>query len=419
MKPSRRKFISRTLASFPLLAVNANLFAGTDSTQPRTTLQDKEIPSWDYTDPSVAIAQPVTIRDVELLKTQGQLMLVVTSDDGMKGITQCNDRMQHLTSLLKGLVIPHFTGKDARQVQLLTDNAYRLNSNYKYAGMSLWNCIGSVEIAVWDLLGRVARKPVYELLGTQQRTDYDVYISDFSRDGDPSKIADQLHAKLKSTGAKGVKIKVGGRMSNTPEDAARTKRFVPIVRKTLGDDIVIYADANGSYTAKEGIEAGRLLQDHGIAIFEEPCNFEDEEGMRKVNDSLTELKLAGGEQDTSLYRFRRLAETNVYDILQPDVYYHGGILRTLHVSAIAKAYGNKGMAPHTPKSDPLIAPFWQVAALIPNLYGLQEYVYDPAGKAPAWHSEIKVVNGKMSIPHRHGLGVDYDDEIWKASEKII
>ena len=419
MKPSRRKFIFRTLASFPLLAVNANLFAGTDSTQPQNSLQDKEIPSWSFPDLSLAVTRPVIMRSVELLRTQGQLMLVVTSDDGMRGITQCNDRMQHLTSLLKGLVIPHFTGKDARHVQLLTDNAYRLNSNYKYAGMPLWNCIGSVEIAVWDLLGRVAGKPVYELLGTRQRTDYDVYISDFSRDGDPNEIADQLHAKLKSTGAKGVKIKVGGRMSNTPEDAARTKRFVPIVRKTLGDDIVIYADANGSYTAKEGIEAGRFLQDHGVAIFEEPCNFEDEEGMRKVNDSLTGLKLAGGEQDTSLYRFRRLAETNVYDILQPDVYYHGGILRTLHVSAIAKAYGNKGMAPHTPKADPLIAPFWQVAALIPNLYGLQEYVYDAGEKAPAWHSEIKVVNGKMSIPHRNGLGVDYDDDIWKAAEKII
>ena len=153
MKPSRRKFIFRTLASFPLLAVNANLFAGTDSTQPQNSLQDKEIPSWSFPDLSLAVTRPVIMRSVELLRTQGQLMLVVTSDDGMRGITQCNDRMQHLTSLLKGLVIPHFTGKDARHVQLLTDNAYRLNSNYKYAGMPLWNCIGSVEIAVWDLLG--------------------------------------------------------------------------------------------------------------------------------------------------------------------------------------------------------------------------------------------------------------------------
>ena len=346
-------------------------------------------------------------------------MLVVTSQDGVRGITQCNDRMQHLVSLLKGLVIPHFLGKDARTIANLVDNAYRLNSNYKYAGMPLWNCIGSVEIAVWDLLGKRARKPVYELLGKQIRTSYDVYISDFNREGDPEKIADQLLAKLDATGAKGVKIKVGGRMSNSPENDAQTKRYIPTLRKKLGDNVVIYADANGSYSPDEGIEAGRLLQDHGVEIFEEPCNFEDEEGTRKVTQALDKLKVAGGEQDSSAYRFRMLAQSNVYDMLQPDLYYNGGLLKTLQVSQIASVFGNKGLAPHTPKADPLIAPFWQVASLITNLYGLQEFVYNPDEKLPKWHSEIRVVNGKMTIPHRVGLGIEYDDGIWKYAEKII
>ena len=415
MIPSRRKFIHQSLISLPLLSL------GTGSVPGHLTpgVQDDEIPIWDFPDLTRRISQSVIIRSVELLKTQGELMLVVTSEDGAKGITQCNDRMQHLTSLLKGLVIPHFVNKDAREIRTLADNAYRLNSNYKYAGMPLWNCIGSVEIAVWDLLGRIARKPAYELLGTPVRKEYDVYISDFNRQGDPQKIADQLLGKLKVTGAKGVKIKVGGRMSNTPEDTAQTRRYVPIVRKTLGDDVVMYADANGSYTTREGIETGRMLEDNGVAIFEEPCNFEDEDGMRKVNAALSKVKLAGGEQDTSLYRFRRLVETHVYDILQPDVYYHGGILRTLQVSLIATKFGNKGMAPHTPKADPLIAPFWQLAALIPNLEGLQEFVYNPGQEKPSWHSEVKIENGKVRISAGYGLGIDYDEAIWKGAEKIV
>ncbi|MEZ4904352.1 MAG: hypothetical protein R2822_22690 [Spirosomataceae bacterium] len=68
-------------------------------------------------------------------------MLVVHAN-GLMGITQCNDRMQHIVSLLKGLVVPHFLEKDARDLPQLVDNAYRLNSNYKYAGMPR-NCIGS------------------------------------------------------------------------------------------------------------------------------------------------------------------------------------------------------------------------------------------------------------------------------------
>ncbi|MBN3581906.1 mandelate racemase/muconate lactonizing enzyme family protein [Algoriphagus aestuarii] len=378
-----------------------------------------ELPEWSFPKLSTIIKSPMIIKSIELLKTQGELFLVVTSADGVKGITQCNARMEHLISLLKGLVLPHFLNKDAREIAMLVDNAYRLNSNYKYAGMPLWNCIGTVEIATWDLIGKTLQKPVYELLGKPIRKDYGVYISDWNREGDPEKIADQLLEKLEYTGAKGVKIKVGGRMQNTPENTAQTRRYIPTLRKRLGDSMVIYADANGSFTPEEGIETGKLLQDYGVEIFEEPCNFEDEEGARRVTNAMKKMKIAGGEQDTSMYRFRRLAKETVYDILQPDLYYNGGILRTLQVSVIAKQYGDKGIAPHTPKANPLIAPFWQVAALVPNLYGLQEFVYNPGEEVPTWHSAITVNNGLMTIPSIAGLGIDFDPAIWKTAVNVI
>jgi L-alanine-DL-glutamate epimerase-like enolase superfamily enzyme len=403
---NRRNFLKTGLlaAAFP---ASAESLSGAD-----------ELPHWPLPNLKVLFPEIIKIESVELLKTQGELMLVVRAN-GQLGITQCNDRMQHLTSLLKGLVLPHFVGKDARDLPQLVDNAYRLNSNYKYAGMPLWNSIGSVEIAVWDVLGKIIQQPVYQLLGKQVRNEYPVYISDFNREGDPEKIANQLLGKLTVTGAKGVKIKVGGRMVNTPENAAQTRKYIPILRKVLGNDVTIYADANGSYTPREGIETGKMLEDNGVAIFEEPCNFEDEEGMKTVTKALSKIVLAGGEQDSNLYRFRRLARDKVYDLLQPDMYYNGGILRALQVAEIAKKYGAVGIAPHTPKADPLIAPFWQVAALIPNLYGLQEFVYNPTEKKPTWHTDIRLTNGKMTIPNRAGLGIDYDASIWQSAERIV
>lgn len=405
----RRQFIQKSFfaaTALPCLADFQNLPKKID-----------ELPIWPQPNLKQIFTDVITIQDIALLKTQDELMLVVKAN-GIMGITQCNDRMQHLVSLLKGLIIPHFVGKDARDLPQLVDNAYRLNSNYKYAGMPLWNCIGSVEIAVWDLLGKIENKPVYELLGKQVRNEYPVYISDFNREGDPEKIANQLLEKLQITGAKGVKIKVGGRMVNTAENTAQTRRYVPVLRKILGDSTTIYADANGSFTPREGIETGFLLEDYGIAIFEEPCNFEDEEGMKAVNKALKKIVLAGGEQDSSLYRFQRLAQTKVYDLLQPDLYYNGGILRTLQVAEIVRQAGAIGIAPHTPKADPLIAAFWQVAALIPNLYGLQEFVYTPNQKPSTWHTEIKVVNGKVHIPKTVGLGIEYDASIWQTAEKV-
>ena len=358
------------------------------------------------------------IRSVDLLRTQGELLLVVTAINGQRGVTLCNDRMRHLSSLLRGVVVEHFVGKDARNLLALTDNAYRLNSNYKYAGMPLWNCIGSVEIACWDLLGKMAQRPVYQLLGKPLRHAYPVYVSDFDRTSDPGLIIERIGQKLAQSGATGVKIKVGGRMRNTPEDEAQTRKLVPMARKLLGDTITIYADANGSYTAKEGVEISRLLDDYGVAIFEEPCNFEDEDGLRTVNRALNRVKLAGGEQDTSLYKFQRLAQTGVYDILQPDLYYNGGLMRALQVALIAQASG-KVIAPHSPKADPLIAPFWHFAALAPNLHGLQEFVLDHGEAKGSWFTpNIQVKNGIMTIPDTPGLGIGYDEGIWAKAEKI-
>ncbi|TDB67443.1 mandelate racemase/muconate lactonizing enzyme family protein [Arundinibacter roseus] len=383
-----------------------------------------DLPAWPLPDLKKVFPDPVSIRSVELLKLKegseaGRLLLVVTAKDGAQGMTLCNDRMPNLISLFKGLVKPHFVGKDARDLPVLADNAYRLNSNYKYAGMPLWNCIGSLELATWDLLGQLYQKPVYALLGKSVRSSYEVYISDFYRGGQPMEaVVDRLAQKLEATGATGVKIKVGGRMANTAEDDKRTSLFVPMVRKILGDVVTIYADGNGSFSCSEGINTGKLLEDYGVSIFEEPCNFEDEDSIRQVNQALKKIKLAGGEQDTSLYRFDRLARTGVCDILQPDLYYNGGLLRTLQVAEIARQHG-KVIAPHTPKADPLIGPFWQFAALASNLYGLQEFVMNPGSKSPSWYSPtIEVKNGKMSIPNTAGLGIVYDTKFITSAEKV-
>lgn len=107
------------------------------------------------------LKNPVIIQAIELVRTQGELFVRVISKDGVTGITQCNDRMNNLGSLLNGLVVPFFTGRDARDIVFLTEEVYQVNSHYKYAGMPFWNCVAHVEIAIWDLLGKMAAKPVH------------------------------------------------------------------------------------------------------------------------------------------------------------------------------------------------------------------------------------------------------------------
>jgi L-alanine-DL-glutamate epimerase-like enolase superfamily enzyme len=226
-----------------------------------------------------------------------------------------------------------------------------------------------------------------------------------------------LSRQLNITGAKAVKIKVGGRMTSVESVPGRTKNIVLLARKNWGDSITIYADANGSYLPDEGIKVGKMLEDNGVKIFEEPCAWEDNAANKKVADALKKMKLAGGEQDTSLPRFQSLINNRVYDVLQPDLYYNGGLLRCIQVARMAAKAG-RTVAPHSPKADPLEAAMLQFASVVPNLEGFQEYPSN-SNKQPAWYEpHFEVKNGVLTIPTGPGLGVTYDDAIWKKAEKI-
>lgn len=364
-----------------------------------------------------ALTSPIIIESIELLKTQGKIFARVRSKDGATGITVCNERMDNLYSLLKGLIIPFYLNKDAREIVSLSEDVFLDERNYKYGGMPFWNCAGSVEIAIWDLLGNIAKKPLHHFLGNKVRNELPVYLSSLTRETTAEQETAFLQQKMAEYGATAVKIKVGGRMRNTPEYEARTQAFVPMARKTFGDKVTIYADANGSYNVEDGIRIAKLLENHGVAIFEEPCAWEDYNANRKVNKTLKKMKLAGGEQDTSYYRFKEIAETDVYSVLQPDLYYNGGIIRALKIAELSARHG-KYFAPHSPKADPLHAPFSHVMAVAPAVYGFQEF---PANtkKQPNWYApHILVKNGKYPILDGVGLGMEYDASIFEKAERV-
>jgi hypothetical protein len=146
------------------------------------------LPTWPLPDLKKALPDALLIRSVELLRTQGRLMLVVVAENGARGITQCNDRMPNLISLLRGLVLPHFLGKDARELPQLVDNAYRLNSNYKYAGMPPLELHRIGRDCGLGFAGASSQKPAYTLLGKPVRAEYPVYISDFYRGANPPRV---------------------------------------------------------------------------------------------------------------------------------------------------------------------------------------------------------------------------------------
>jgi L-alanine-DL-glutamate epimerase-like enolase superfamily enzyme len=197
----------------------------------------------------------------------------------------------------------------------------------------------------------------------------------------------------------------------------RSETIVPLMRKMLGDSITFYVDANGSYDVQNGIRMARFLEEHNVDIFEEPVPFDEYENAKIVSDSIRKMRIAGGEQDTSSYRFDWLARNKALDVLQPDLYYNGGIIRCLKVAQAAAKFGLT-ISPHSPKTDPLAAPMLHFVSVLPNLGGFQEWHINYP-KQKSWYTpHFSIKHGKVAVPSGPGLGVEFDSSVWEKAELV-
>ena len=360
---------------------------------------------------------PVKIASVELLRRDQYDFVRVTSSDGATGTVLASERMAYLHPIFLQRVAPYFVGKDARDLESLVDGVYVHQSNYKLAGLALWVCVGCLEFAILDLLGKSAGVSIGELMEGVVRREIPIYLSSMRRDTTPEQEVAWLSERLTETGAKAVKLKIGGRMSrNADASPGRTERLVPLARKTFGDSITLQVDANGSYDPAKAIEVGRMLRDHGVYFFEEPCPWEDFEATKQVADAL-EIPVAGGEQDTSYAKFRWMVRNRAVDIVQPDVIYNGGLIRTSRVARLAAA-AKMDITPHAPQPGYHAAYMLHFASVTPNLGRFQEY---PAARfeQPSWYGpQIQVRNGAVRVPNGPGIGITIDAKFLEKAESL-
>ncbi|MEX2171383.1 MAG: mandelate racemase/muconate lactonizing enzyme family protein [Pirellulales bacterium] len=361
---------------------------------------------------------PVAIATAELLRWRAQWLVRVRSKDGIEGVAVASERMAYLWPIAVERVLPFFVGQDAREVERLVDEVARHESNYKLAGLAFWVCVAAVEAAIFDLLGKNAGKSVGELLGGKRRQDIPVYLSSMRRDTAPEEEVARLSERLAETGARAVKFKIGGRMwNNMDASPGRTERLVALARKVLGDDITILADANGSYDAHVGVEVGRMLEEHGVRVFEEPCPWEDFEATKHVADQL-ELQVAGGEQDTSLEKFRWMVQNRSVDLVQPDVMNNGGFVRTLRVARLT-AEASLKISPHSAKSDYRACYMLHVATAIENLGPFQEFPVERPRNRGAWYDPtFEVKAGVVPAPTGVGLGMTIEASVLRKAKVV-
>jgi L-alanine-DL-glutamate epimerase-like enolase superfamily enzyme len=364
------------------------------------------------------IKTPVKIASIELLRKDGNHFVRTRSTDGAEGISVTNGNAAVLYPVLKDLVGPYFIGKDARQLEQLVDGVYVYKSNYKMSSLALWCPVAWVEFSLLDMLGRTSDKSVGEMLGGVLRTEIPIYAASGNRQTTAAEEVDVLNKHIEQTGAKAVKFKVGGRMSNNADSIpGRSEGLVRIVRKELGDNVTIFADANGSYDAEHAIRLGRLMEDHGIDMFEEPCPFDWLEETKRVADALS-IPISGGEQETSLRRFRWMIENSAVQVVQPDLHYNGGFIRATRIARMAAKAGLT-VIPHMSGGGTGYAEVLHFASFTPNIGPFQEYKGSVEQSGKWYDPPLRLKNGAVNVPEGPGLGTKIDDEYLKDAVKII
>jgi L-alanine-DL-glutamate epimerase-like enolase superfamily enzyme len=292
------------------------------------------------------LKEPVIVASVELLRNGKTYLLRTRSKAGVEVITVPNpSRMAETYPIFLKHILPVFVKKDARKLESLLWDVYRHNSNYKLQGIALWAGVAAIEMALLELMAQTASRPLADFFGGALKRDIPVYYASGKRGNRPEDEVEYLKKLVADSGVKALKFRLGGRMSrNADSRPGRSEALIPLVRKAFSDGMTLYADANSSYDAREAIRIGRLMEKHGYAFFEEPCEFDDLWSTKEVADALT-IPVALGEQEFSLHRWKWMIANRGLDIVQPDLHYGGGFIRATQVARMATAAGME-VVPH-------------------------------------------------------------------------
>lgn len=360
----------------------------------------------------------VIIASIEALKIDDQFAVRVRSTEGLEGIAMCNPSlMRTLHPILTQRLAPYFMGKDARDLEAI--QAHLVNSFfYKWQGLPFWAPYAWLELAILDLLGKASGQPMTTLLGDKVRDSCGLYYASPDRGSSAEAVIEELRGYIAESGTKAVKFRIGARMSTTPESDARDRILIPMARRELGDDAILYADANGSFSVEQSLATGRMMEEYNYGFFEEPVRFDDFDGTKAVTDGLS-MPVAGGEIESSLIRFEEMISHRVVDMVQPDLIYLGGLIRSLKVARMAEAAGMPTL-PHMSDSGLGILYVLHFAGVVPNTTDFQEYKgeegvpYEVIGTG----SPLVPVDGRMDVPTAPGLGIVIDPE-WLARAEIL
>ena len=339
----------------------------------------------------------------------------LTTEDGACGWGQVSTYNSDITvQVLHRQIAPWALGRDTQDLEaLMVEIPER---EHKYPGSYLRRAMAGFDTAVWDWRGKQAGKPVTSLLGGSPGP-LRAYASSMRRDITPADEAERLVRLRDEFGFDAFKFRVASECGHDRDEwPGRTEEIIPAMRKALGEGASLLVDANSGFSPARAIEVGRMLEAHGYEHYEEPCPYWLMEDTKQVSDAL-DIAVTGGEQDCDLQHWKRMIAMHAVDIIQPDILYLGGMVRTMQVAAMGDEAGYS-CTPHCANLSLVTLFTMHLLRAIPNAGKYLEFSIEGPEYYP-WQQELfvrspyEIVDGKASVSDEPGWGVEINPE-WLA-----
>ena len=264
----------------------------------------------------------------------GWLVVEIFSDDGLVGIGNAALAPQVTEQTIDLYLKPLLIGQNPWDIEFLWQHMYRKTMAFGRKGIAMV-AISAVDIALWDLLGKSAKQPVYRLLGGRTKPRIPVYASRLYATELGALAAEAT--RYKSEGYKAMKLRFGWGPTDGAAGMQRNLELVRTVREAVGNEIDVMADAYMGWTLDYAKRMLPLLEPFQLRWLEEPVIPDDIHGYAELK-SYGQIPIAGGEHEFTVYGFRDLLEARAVDYIQFDTNRVGGITQVRKIAALAEAY---------------------------------------------------------------------------------
>lgn len=265
----------------------------------------------------------------------GWLIVEVFTDDGLVGIGNAALAPQVTKQTIDLYLAPLLMGKNPWDVEFLWQQMYRKTMPFGRKGIGM-AAISAVDIALWDLMGKSAKQPVFRLLGGRTKARIPVYASRLYAT-ELNELAAEAK-RYKNDGYKAMKLRFGWGPTDGAAGMQRNVELVRTVREAVGNEIDVMADAYMGWTLDYAKRMLPLLEGFQLRWLEEPVIPDEIHGYAELK-SYGRIPIAGGEHEFTLQAFRDLLRARAVDYIQFDTNRVGGITQARKISALAEAHG--------------------------------------------------------------------------------